>query len=209
MKKILIISGIHGDEPSGPEALFELMQNPRSILNTRGKKIELDILPLLNPSGSLLKTRFNQIKTDLNRWFFDIPKHHEPYETKLIRAFLRTIRVPYNTFISIHEDYARKEFYLYNNLYGLQSPLVQKILKAVKRNKIRLYTGFDDEKTKRYVQRGHLEVPHNDPSPTLEEYMIRNKKARRGITLEIPGKLPLKKKKELVKKLLKVIIETI
>lgn len=61
---VLIIGGVHGDEPEGVVAA-------RGLLEVFREKYDLDLnitlVPELNPEGVLLKTRGNSNKVDLNR----------------------------------------------------------------------------------------------------------------------------------------------
>lgn len=65
-KRILVISGIHGDEPEAMELA--------SIWNERLQRIKTPsnswrIIPVLNPDGQAKRTRYNANKVDLNRNF--------------------------------------------------------------------------------------------------------------------------------------------
>ena len=61
---VLIINGVHGDEPEG-------VVGARGLLETFRQKYSLDLnitlIPELNPEGVLLNTRGNSNKVDLNR----------------------------------------------------------------------------------------------------------------------------------------------
>jgi hypothetical protein len=204
LKRILLIAGTHGDEPSGPYAVVSLLEDKQFLgaLNT----IELTVLPLVNPSGFLAGTRTNKEGKDLNRWFFDKNKRGTPAEVLAIKRELR--RASFDLVISLHEDEDTRAFYLYDTGHGRSHSLVRSVLRAAGP----LFTGMDDTKPGNAVGfnkvvRGYVAIDADSPLPTLEEYLSRNRKAQRVLTLEIPGKLSLARRTALAKKLVKIIIE--
>ncbi len=61
---VLIIGGVHGDEPEGvacARGLLEVFRQKYSL------ELNVTLIPELNPEGVLLKTRGNSNKVDLNR----------------------------------------------------------------------------------------------------------------------------------------------
>lgn len=64
--RVLLIAGVHGDEPEGivlAHSLLSLFANSFSF------KLQIDIIPLLNIDGILTKNRLNSNGVDLNRNF--------------------------------------------------------------------------------------------------------------------------------------------
>jgi protein MpaA len=61
---VLIIGGVHGDEPEGVVGARGLLEAFRQNYNL---DLNIVIVPELNPEGVLLKTRGNSNKVDLNR----------------------------------------------------------------------------------------------------------------------------------------------
>ena len=107
--KVLLSAGIHGDEPAGPHAVLDLLKkiSERKILLPQ---INLDIFPLINPSGFLRRTRTNQDGFDLNRCF---ATGHPPKEIRIMMNFLKNRE--YDLSIEFHEDIDTKGFYLYEH----------------------------------------------------------------------------------------------
>jgi len=66
-----ISAGIHGDEPAGPLAVRQLLQE-----NQWPPEVELYVMPCLNPTGFVLNRRENDEGTDLNRQYLQ-PKAEE------------------------------------------------------------------------------------------------------------------------------------
>lgn len=64
LTKVLILGGVHGDEPEGIVAAKGLIESFREAFDLQ---LDLTIIPEFNPEGMLLKTRGNSNKVDLNR----------------------------------------------------------------------------------------------------------------------------------------------
>ena len=61
---VLIIGGVHGDEPEGVVATKALLEIFRSNFDL---DLEITLVPIFNPEGVLLNQRMNSNKVDLNR----------------------------------------------------------------------------------------------------------------------------------------------
>lgn len=108
---VLIIGGVHGDEPEGVVAA-------RGLLDTFQKSYEFNLnitlIPEFNPEGVLLKTRGNSNKVDLNRnlptkdWspiaaterYFPGPSALSEKENQALVRFLKS--TPTQLIISLH-----------------------------------------------------------------------------------------------------------
>ncbi len=102
-KRILLSSGIHGDEPASVQAILRLLEQ-----DLIGDKNEIRIAPLLNPSGLEIKSRFNKEGLDLNRDF----RQSQSNEIRSYKTWLRQHPHP-DLSINLHEDWEAKGFYLY------------------------------------------------------------------------------------------------
>lgn len=114
--KTAIISGIHGNEKSGPIACINHIKQkpiPNSLT-----------IPIINPKGYTSHTRTKEGK-DLNR---DYPNPTEP-ETKLLETLIKTHDL--NLLISIHEDDTHTGTYIYTNSKHL-TPTCKEILTQTK-----------------------------------------------------------------------------
>jgi hypothetical protein len=65
-KRILVLGSIHGDEPETQELALLWLERLRKIRNPSNF---WRIIPVVNPDGLENRTRYNSIKTDLNRNF--------------------------------------------------------------------------------------------------------------------------------------------
>lgn len=117
---IYLSSGVHGDEPSGPQALLKLLQE--GFFDERFHWI---ICPLLNPTGLTTNTRENAEGIDLNRDYH----HCEAPEVCSHISWLKKQETP-QLFISLHEDWESTGFYYYEINTGTEGPSYQDILQA-------------------------------------------------------------------------------
>lgn len=119
---IYISAGMHGDEPAGPLALLELMEN-----GWLPGDFHWLICPALNPGGLARGRRENCEGRDLNRDYF-------LQESLEIAAHVRWISrqpVP-SLFVSLHEDWETEGFYFYEiNLCKEEPQHYESILKSV------------------------------------------------------------------------------
>jgi protein MpaA len=102
-KNVYISTGIHGDEPAGPLALLQLLQETRWPDNA-----DLWLCPCLNPTGFAKNTRENAKGIDLNRQYLE-PGAEE------VRAHIAWLeRQPrFDVALCLHEDWEAGGFYVY------------------------------------------------------------------------------------------------
>lgn len=99
---VYISTGMHGDEPGGPEALLHLLEN--GLLD---RPLSFYICPMLNPTGFLRGTRENSRGEDMNRDYY----HLKNPEVNGHVAWLSKRAA--DLFISLHEDWESGGFYFY------------------------------------------------------------------------------------------------
>lgn len=121
LPSIYLSSGIHGDEPSGPQALLELMRE--GFFDDRYHWM---ICPMLNPTGLSEGTRENREGIDLNRDY----KTCETPEVCGHIEWLKKYPVP-SLFLSLHEDWESSGFYYYEINLGADGPKRDRLLEAV------------------------------------------------------------------------------
>jgi len=122
-----IFAGLHGDEPSGSEALVlfltELLREP-----SRARGYELYIYPVTNPTGYEDNTRHNRAGKDLNREFWR--ESVEP-EVRILEAELLANR--FFGIISLHADDTCTGLYGYAHDRLLNEALLRPALVASER----------------------------------------------------------------------------
>jgi murein peptide amidase A len=109
---VYLSSGIHGDEPAGPLALLELMRE-----GFFSADFDWAVCPALNPTGLASGSRENARGIDLNRdyWLRETP------EVAAHAAWLESRKSP-GLFLSLHEDWEARDFYLYEINLGADDP---------------------------------------------------------------------------------------
>lgn len=100
---VYLSSGVHGDEPAGPQALMALLKE-----GFFGEGFRWMVCPVLNPVGLERGTRENGEGVDLNR---DYLEKRTPEVTAHI-AWLEQQEMP-EIFLSLHEDWESSGIYYY------------------------------------------------------------------------------------------------
>lgn len=99
---VYLSTGMHGDEPGGPEALLHLLEN--GLLD---RQLSFHICPMLNPTGFELGTRENAAGRDMNRDYFHLRNVEVQGHVKWLEKRNSEL------FISLHEDWESAGFYYY------------------------------------------------------------------------------------------------
>jgi len=102
-RRVLVLGGIHGNEPAGSAWVVELAQE----LASEPQPDSFDLLPVLNPWGWSHDRRFNREGRDINRDFASFAAQ----EARILRDLVRAQR--YDLIIDHHEDPDAAGFYLY------------------------------------------------------------------------------------------------
>jgi hypothetical protein len=122
--KFGFFAGIHGDEPSGVNALVrlvqELVRQPEMAAGYR-----LFLYPACNPTGLLKGTRFSQTQKDLNREFW---KESSEVEVRLLEKEIRAEK--FHGLISLHEDDTSSGMYGFVRGAVLSKGLLEPALRA-------------------------------------------------------------------------------
>jgi hypothetical protein len=104
--KVFISGGVHGDEPAGLEAvlatIIEVANDP-----SKYEHVNIDFVPLVNPSGWVNGIRLNAAGEDINRDFHLLNSQ----ETIIINDYLIS-RNRYKLMIDHHEDPRYPGFYM-------------------------------------------------------------------------------------------------
>jgi len=179
-RKIYLSTGIHGDEPAGPLAVRELLQE-----NQWPAAAGLWLCPCLNPAGFQLNRRENAAGVDLNRDY----RHLQTAEIRAHVAWLKE-QPDFDLTLCLHEDWESHGFYVYEVNPDHEPSLGEKMIEAVSKVCPIDHSPVIEDRP----ARGGIIRPDLDPAqrPLWPEafYLIMNK-TRHSYTLEAPSDFPL------------------
>ncbi|HSH95386.1 MAG TPA: M14 family metallocarboxypeptidase [Roseimicrobium sp.] len=179
-RRIYISAGIHGDEPAGPLAVRQLVQD-----HEWPEGVEIWLLPCLNPAGFRINRRENPSGVDLNRDYLGTVSEE-------VRSHIEWLKTApqFGVAFCLHEDWESHGFYLYELDLDGRGSVAQVILNAVREVcPIDLSPEIEGR-----VAHGGLVVPPADPlsRPLWPEafYLVQHK-TRLSYTLEAPSDFAL------------------
>jgi protein MpaA len=179
-RRLYISTGIHGDEPAGPLAARQLLQD-----NFWRTDLEVWLCPCLNPTGFPLNRRENRHGIDLNRQYL----HLEAAETRAHVAWLDTLP-SFDLALCLHEDWEANGFYLYElNPDQLPSHAAAMIRTVAEVCPIDLSPEIEGRPAN-----GGVICPSADPASRPqwpEAFYLFTRKTRLSYTLEAPSDFPL------------------
>ena len=178
--RIYLSTGIHGDEPAGPLAMRQLIQENRWPEN-----VSLWLCPCLNPAGFKLNRRENAEGRDLNR-------DYRHFKTAEVRAHVQWLECQpaFDVTFCLHEDWESHGFYLYElNPEHHPSPSRKMIEAVAEVCPIDLSPMIEGREAG-----GGLINPNLDPASRPEwpeAFWLLQNKTRLSYTLEAPSDFPL------------------
>ena len=179
-RQVYISAGIHGDEPAGPLAVRQLLQE-----NNWPPDVSLWLCPCLNPTGFAFNRRENDEGTDLNRQYL-LPTAEE---TKTHIGWLH-LQPAFDLCLCLHEDWESQGFYLYELNPDKQPSLAEPIIQRVSE-----VCPFDpSEMIEGRPARNGIIRPSIDPRSRPdwpESFFLLTYKTRLSYTLEAPSDFPL------------------
>lgn len=179
-RRVYISTGIHGDEPAGPLAVRQLIEE-----NIWPADTELFLCPCLNPAGFDLNSREDNLGRDLNRDY----KHLETDEIRAHVAWLA--RQPtFDVTFCLHEDWEAHGFYLYELNPEQRLSHAERVIAEVARVcPVDPSTEIDGRPA-----RGGIIHPELDPLKRPqwpEAFWLVQHKTRLSYTLEAPSDFPM------------------
>jgi murein peptide amidase A len=179
-KRVYISTGIHGDEPAGPLAVLQLVQENRWPDN-----LDLWLCPCLNPTGFPLNRRENAAGIDLNRDYLHLT-------TDEIRAHVGWLQNQpnFDFTVILHEDWEANGYYLYELNPDRHPSLAEKIIRQVSLVcPIETAPQVDGWPAEHGIIRPDIH-PRDRPQWPEAIYLIRHKTPQ-SLTLEAPSDFPL------------------
>lgn len=201
--RVLLVSGIHGDEWEVIDFVKEALEKHRAVLPP------LLYIPELSPSAVFQKTRLNKDGIDINRSFFI---DTDVSEVKQIQELLKPHH--FDLAVSFHEDPSQDQFYLYDTGAMHEGPEIADFLGDLDRQGIPLWSGIDDDNDPMLgyeVIEGYAAVPPGVVSKErdkgfLEFWLIDNVIAQHALTLEVPGKSSPETKRAIIDAFFRFVI---
>jgi murein peptide amidase A len=179
-RRVYISAGIHGDEPAGPLAVLQLLQEDRWPAGT-----DVWICPCLNPTGFPLNTRENAEGIDLNRQYRE-PKAEE---TRAHIAWLDK-QPSFDVSLSLHEDWEAQGFYVYelnpDNSQSFAEPMVKRVAQVCPIDTSMLIEGREASNG---IIRASIDPRSRPDWP--EAFHLITHKSRLSYTLEAPSDFQL------------------
>ena len=191
--KLLIVSGMHGDEYEVIDCINEYVKQHIDQLP------DFLFIPRVSPSAVAQKTRKNKFGRDVNRHFFD---QSEDPEAEDAMQIMRNYQVDLT--IEFHEDPDRAlGFYLYDS-HALNEKDLVLYREKIQQTGARLYTGVDDPFDAHlglHIEKGYIYTPLEilpKDAGFFVVWALTHGIAQRVLNPEIPGKAPLSLKRSLV-----------
>ncbi len=179
-KRIYVSTGIHGDEPAGPNAVRELV-----LQNRWPEGVDVWLCPCLNPTGFPMNRRENVRGLDLNRQYL----HLEAEETKAHVLWLEQ-QPRFDVVLCLHEDWEAHGFYVYelnpDDQPSLAEEMVRRVSEVCPIDTSPLIEG-------REAHEGIIR-PSTDPRSRPqwpEAFYLLTHKTRLSYTLETPSDYPM------------------
>jgi predicted deacylase len=179
-KRVYISTGIHGDEPAGPLAARQLLQEHRWP-----DTVSLWLCPCLNPAGFAVNRRENADGRDLNRQYLN-PKAEETV------AHIRWLREQprFDLCLCLHEDWESDGFYVYELNPDNRPSLAEAIVSAVARVcPVDRSETIEGRPAREGVIRPSLDPRSRPDWP--EAFFLLTHKTSLSYTLEAPSDFPL------------------
>jgi hypothetical protein len=190
-KKVLIVSGLHGNEGGVIEPLFDFLHHWE---NTSPSIV---FIPDMCPSALKKRKRNNVFRRNENRIFgLGI---HDP-ENSIVKKII-TDHAPYDLVVSFHEDPELPEAYLYD--VGKDDPAIRlkEWQQGVKEAGINLLNGVDDPNDRALLNvfvDGYNLAPVALQNGQFEHWVVKEHLAKRSLTIEIPSSAAKEQKKKLI-----------
>lgn len=112
---VLIAAGFHGEEPAGCWGLLHFLEHRFP------SKVNLSVLPVVNPTGIRLGTRLNVYGQNPNCGFCHTSDEPSVEGKILLQSLDKLLPLASDGFLSLHEDIDETRFYLYT-FEHLESP---------------------------------------------------------------------------------------
>lgn len=188
--KLLITSGVHGDE-------FEVVDSVRIAINRYHERLPSFVyIPVVSPSGYAAKTRLNAEGLDPNRTIFEGTTSDEG---QLVVGMVKDYK--FDLYIDFHEDSTFHDFYLYDTPPILKPEKKEQLLSEIEKLGVGLFSGIDDPDDPVLANRvvgGYTNFSLENDDHSLESWMRFSKRVKETIVPEVPGLVSIEIKNQIV-----------
>lgn len=198
--KLLIHSGIHGDE-------HEVIRSVEHAVETYKERLpDFIFVPRVSPSAVIQRTRTNKNGLDLNRQFFPESREDE------VLANMQIVRGShFELLVSFHEDREYSQFYMYDSGIFVGHPTWEKARDRVRSCGVSLLNGLDDagDPTLGYEfidGYGHCPLPEEGTDGSFEYWAQREGIVDHWIMPEVPTAIKTRLKDEIVTNILEHLV---
>jgi protein MpaA len=178
--RVYISTGMHGDEPAGPLAVLQLLQDDLWPADAA-----IWLCPCINPTGFPLNRRENAAGIDLNRDY----RHLKSTEVRAHVDWLQ--RQPrFDVTLCLHEDWESNGFYVYELNPDNRPSFAEKILEGA----AKLCPVDTSPLIENWPAQNGVIRPQVNPAdrPLWPEAMyLLTQKTRQSYTMEAPSDFPL------------------
>lgn len=199
-KQVYLSSGIHGDEPAGPQALLDLLRE-----HALPAEFNYTIFPVLNPAGLEAGTRESPAGIDLNR-DYQLPESTEIQQQ--LTWIEQTLNAPIHLSMHLHEDWESSGFYHYE-LNFTDHPGFSPQMQAAARTVMPIETATEIDGLP--AQNGLIRPPH---MPVVEEGLpealyIKQQFAGLNYTIETPSSRHFRERVDTQKAVILAALDTL
>lgn len=139
--KILIVSGVHGEEKAAPYAVLKWLSNCDASIF---RKVDLSFIPLVNPIGFKKGTRYSSPGEKSNQGFCHPEKGEKrSREGEIIYSNIDLLMpLAKDGYLSLHEDILLKEYYVYTFEKRSRDMIARGLLKTLSNHFPKSLTGL-------------------------------------------------------------------
>jgi hypothetical protein len=203
-KNLLILAGVHGEEPAGPWGLMQFINKLDNEYNYLTHKVNLHFIPILNHYGFRLGYRLNKEGLSVNSGYFDDQAKIQTNEGNILKQnFGKLISIAKDGFLNCHENIEAD----YSYIYCIEDT---KEIPPICNNILGLTSGYFGKHPDGKVYDGNLKngIDFNTHDETLDDYMVSEGKIKRSVTTELPGQQDITKRIDVYEKIILQFVES-
>ena len=197
-KNLLILAGIHGEEPAGPWGLLQFISKLDTDYKHLLHKVNLFFIPIINSYGFKMGCRLNKDGLSVNSGYFPEQGNIQTAEGNLLmQKFDLLTKSAKDGFLNCHENIETDYAYTY---CIENTDTIPKIVNDM----LNISTSAFGKHPDGIVFDGNLKdgIDFNTHDETLDDYMVTVGKVKRSITTELPGQKDIVKRIDVYEKLI-------